>query len=80
MRNHRAFKKSIALLAVLVAGATLAACGSDDDTSSGSDTSSSTKASSEPVTLRLGYFPNVTHAPALVGSRAASSRRTSATT
>jgi len=24
-------------------------------------------ASSEPVTLRLGYFPNVTHAPALVG-------------
>src|SRR3954467_2220911 len=25
------------------------------------------KQSSEPVTLRLGYFPNVTHAPALVG-------------
>jgi NitT/TauT family transport system substrate-binding protein len=25
------------------------------------------KQSSEPVTLRLGYFPNVTHAPAIVG-------------
>ena len=23
--------------------------------------------STEPVTLRLGYFPNVTHAPAIVG-------------
>jgi NitT/TauT family transport system substrate-binding protein len=66
MRTHRAFKTSVALLAVLVAGATLAACGSDDD-KSGSDTSSTSKASAEPVTLRLGYFPNVTHAPALVG-------------
>src|SRR3954452_582490 len=25
------------------------------------------KQSSDPVTLRLGYFPNVTHAPAIVG-------------
>ena len=25
------------------------------------------QASSAPVDLRLGYFPNVTHAPALVG-------------
>ena len=25
------------------------------------------QSSSEPVTLRLGYFPNVTHAPAIVG-------------
>jgi NitT/TauT family transport system substrate-binding protein len=29
--------------------------------------SSASGASSAPVTLRLGYFPNVTHAPALVG-------------
>jgi NitT/TauT family transport system substrate-binding protein len=28
------------------------------------------KKQSEPVTLRLGYFPNVTHAPALVGVQA----------
>jgi NitT/TauT family transport system substrate-binding protein len=27
----------------------------------------STSAQSDPVTLRLGYFPNVTHAPAIVG-------------
>ena len=29
--------------------------------------SAANKQSSEPVTLRLGYFPNVTHAPAIVG-------------
>ena len=31
----------------------------------GGDTS--TTVSTEPVTLRLGYFPNVTHSPAVVG-------------
>jgi NitT/TauT family transport system substrate-binding protein len=31
---------------------------------------SAAKSSSEPVTLRLGYFPNVTHAPAIVGVQA----------
>src|SRR3954468_10711545 len=66
MKLNRALKTSIALLAVVAATTALAACGSDDS-SSGSDTSSTTKASSEPVTLRLGYFPNLTHAPALVG-------------
>jgi len=67
MKTHRAFRTSVALLAVVVAGAVFAACGSDDS-SSGSDTSSTTAAAStEPVTIRLGYFPNVTHAPALVG-------------
>ena len=72
MRNHRAFKTSIALLAVVIAGAALAACGSS---SSSSGSSSTTKAgsSSSPVTLRLGYFPNLTHAPALVGHRRAAS-------
>jgi NitT/TauT family transport system substrate-binding protein len=39
-----------------------AACGS-----SGSDTPKSTGTGGEKVTLRLGYFPNVTHAPAMVG-------------
>src|SRR5579871_1540345 len=43
-----------AVIAVLVAGAALSACGS----SSGS---------SGPTTLRLGYFPNITHATAIVG-------------
>jgi NitT/TauT family transport system substrate-binding protein len=67
MRNHRTFRTSIALLAVAVAGAGLAACGSDSKAASGSGSTSTTKTSSQPVTLRLGYFPNVTHAPALVG-------------
>jgi sulfonate transport system substrate-binding protein len=54
-------------LALLVG---LSACGGDDDDSG--DTSGSVPeaeaASSDPVTLRLGYFPNVTHAAALVGT------------
>ncbi len=36
---------------------TTAACGEDSDAAGGSG----------PVTLRLGYFPNITHAPAVVG-------------
>jgi NitT/TauT family transport system substrate-binding protein len=54
------------LLAIVAALACLgmiaAACGDD---SSSSDSSST--ASAAPVTVRLGYFPNLTHAPALVG-------------
>ncbi|MGZ8753423.1 MAG: ABC transporter substrate-binding protein, partial [Acidimicrobiia bacterium] len=49
----------------------LVACGDDSDdgnTGGSSETSSTTAAAStEPVTLRLGFFPNVTHGPALVG-------------
>ena len=42
----------------LLAAATLTACGSDDEAGAkGGDAG----------TLRLGYFPNITHAPALVG-------------
>src|SRR5262245_50131996 len=63
--------------------AVLAACGSDDPESSATTPTSVSAAagaadasttsggpattSGDPVTLRLGYFPNVTHAPALVG-------------
>jgi NitT/TauT family transport system substrate-binding protein len=46
-------------LAVSVAGVGTAAAGSRDG--------ASTQQSSDPVNVRLGYFPNVTHAPALVG-------------
>jgi NitT/TauT family transport system substrate-binding protein len=52
--------RALALAATaLLAGTALAACGGGDD-SSGS-------ASGEAKTIRLGYFPNITHAPALVG-------------
>lgn len=42
-----------------------AACGSDKSSKSGTDNTKA--AGGEKVTLRLGYFPNVTHAPAMVG-------------
>jgi NitT/TauT family transport system substrate-binding protein len=56
------------LLAVLLA----AASSSDSKTSTASSGSSASSSSgptttSAPTTIRLGYFPNVTHAPAIVG-------------
>jgi NitT/TauT family transport system substrate-binding protein len=53
---------------VLVAGliaAPLAACGGDDDTSADPGNGGSNNAPSE--TVVLGYFPNLTHASAIVG-------------
>ena len=49
----------LATLAVVITAmlGTTAACGGDDGEGG----------SSGPVTLRLGYFPNITHAPAVVG-------------
>jgi NitT/TauT family transport system substrate-binding protein len=45
-----------------------AACGGSSSTSkSASSSSTSTTVSSAPVTVHLGVFPNVTHAPGLVG-------------
>jgi NitT/TauT family transport system substrate-binding protein len=67
MRTHRALKTTAAVLAVVAAGAALAACGSDSGGKASADSSGSGTPSSAPVTLRLGYFPNLTHAPALVG-------------
>jgi NitT/TauT family transport system substrate-binding protein len=63
-------RRGLTFLALLLAlTMVLAACGDDsDDSSSGSSgTTSTTTASTEPVTLRLGFFPNVTHGPAVVG-------------
>ena len=64
--------RGLTFLAWLVAMAmVLVACGSDSDDSSSSGgtekSESSAPASTEPVTLRLGFFPNVTHGPAVVG-------------
>jgi NitT/TauT family transport system substrate-binding protein len=50
---HRRTRAAVALLAVACFG--LAACGSDGGSTA------------KPSAVRLGYFPNVTHAPALVG-------------
>ncbi|MGE5596258.1 MAG: ABC transporter substrate-binding protein [Hyphomicrobiales bacterium] len=56
--------RSLILLLLVLLGGAFAACGGDDaDTPAGGDSSGG----SQQVTLRLGYFANVTHAPALVG-------------
>jgi NitT/TauT family transport system substrate-binding protein len=58
-RNRRPFIASLATAIAL--SLALAACGSS------SKNSSSPSGSNDSVTLRLGYFPNVTHAPAIIG-------------
>ena len=61
----RRWRLGLVLLALF--GLLAAACGDDDDSGTSTDDGVSTTASAEPVTVRLGYFPNITHAPALVG-------------
>jgi NitT/TauT family transport system substrate-binding protein len=66
------FRVSRTMLAIATVFFLRAACGGDDDSSDGASNTTAggdtgTAANSEPVTLRLGYFPNLTHAPALVG-------------
>ncbi|SBT47179.1 ABC transporter substrate-binding protein [Micromonospora auratinigra] len=55
------FRRLVSLATLAVVGAatlgTTAACGDDTDKADATG----------PVTLRLGYFPNITHAPAVVG-------------
>jgi NitT/TauT family transport system substrate-binding protein len=58
MRKLRKSPKVIALALAAVVVTVIAAAGSP----------ASAAKSTEPVTLRLGYFPNVTHASALVGT------------
>jgi NitT/TauT family transport system substrate-binding protein len=57
----------LAAAALLAVGAV--ACGGDDDDDAGGDTTTpgDTEPAGEAATLRLGYFPNVTHAPAIIG-------------
>lgn len=65
MQSRRSFLLSLASVPIA-----LAACGSDGRSSSTSPGSASASpGSGTSTTLRLGYFPNITHAPALVGVR-----------
>jgi NitT/TauT family transport system substrate-binding protein len=67
VRLPRRFGLLALAMALVVA---LAACGGDDDDANASAAAAAddpSTASSEPVTLRLGYFGNTTHAPAIVG-------------
>ena len=68
MTRHRSL---LAVLLVLLALAAAACGGGSDDgatAATGGTSDDTTAATSEaPTTVRLGYFPNVTHAPAIVG-------------
>lgn len=63
MINTKVIRTTVALLAGTLA---LSACGSSSDETS-STTTDEQPAATEISTLRLGYFPNLTHAPALIG-------------
>lgn len=45
----------------------MAACGGGNSNTDGTGAAGAASGSSDPVTVRLGYFPNVTHAPGIVG-------------
>jgi sulfonate transport system substrate-binding protein len=64
MRRILAGVAAIAGGALLVAGCSSA--GSSSSSSSSGSTSSASAAGSAPVTVRLGYLANITHAPALI--------------
>jgi NitT/TauT family transport system substrate-binding protein len=61
LRHRPRFTLALALVAVVAIGAT--ACGSDD----GGTGQAATGGAEAPVPVRLGYFPNVTHATAVAG-------------
>jgi NitT/TauT family transport system substrate-binding protein len=69
-------RRRVALASVVALALVAAACGGDDDddaapaTDPGATTGTEAPAGTDagaPATLRLGYFPNVTHAPAIIG-------------
>ncbi|MDQ1510794.1 MAG: sulfonate transport system substrate-binding protein [Actinomycetota bacterium] len=61
---HSPRRRLIPVALLLAATLALAACGSSSKTPTGAGTTDTTGGK---VTLRLGYLPNVTHAPAIVG-------------
>ncbi|GLY93263.1 ABC transporter substrate-binding protein [Actinoplanes sp. NBRC 103695] len=60
MRLH--LRALSALSIAVLSAAALTACGGDDDAAA-----SGSGATAEASAIRLGYFPNITHAPALIG-------------
>ena len=68
MRSLSRHLRLIAGVTAVTALVALAGCSNDSGSSEGADASASPTAE-EISTLRLGYFPNFTHAPALVGTQ-----------
>ena len=67
MVSHVRFRALAAVVVTLALALVLAACGSSSKSSSGSGTTAAGGGGGGTTTLRLGYFPNVTHAPAIIG-------------
>lgn len=61
------FRRLAALAAVGVLAATLTACGGDDKNDSAGGTGNTGGATTDDYQIKLGYFPNLTHASAIVG-------------
>ena len=59
-------RRLVGVAAALAAVGSLAAC-SSDNTDNASTSGSPPDAAQELKTVRLGFFPNLTHAPALIG-------------
>jgi NitT/TauT family transport system substrate-binding protein len=57
--------KTRVLAGLLVLGVVFAACGSDSKDDASTEPTSGKEAATD---VRLGYFPNITHAPAIVGA------------
>src|SRR3954451_24617515 len=60
MSSRRTIRALALAAAALITATALTACGKDDDKAAANSTA-------EASTIRLGYFPNITHAPALIG-------------
>ena len=63
----RSRRTTVLLTLLLLFGLLAAACGGDDDGAAADTNADTEDTSAEPVTVRLGYFPNLTHAPGIVG-------------
>jgi NitT/TauT family transport system substrate-binding protein len=66
MKSGRTMRRALIAAGVAAVTALAAGCGSSGSTST-SNTSADSAGSSAPVTLRLGFLENITHASALVG-------------
>src|SRR4051812_5932126 len=67
LRGRPRLRQVAIAMATLPLLAGLAACGGDDDPSAQAGAAAALSAGSPADTLRLGFFGNVTHAPALIG-------------
>src|SRR3954454_8380863 len=63
MSSRRTIRALSLAATALITATALTACGKDDDKSSAAASGGTAEASA----IRLGYFPNITHTPALIG-------------